>query len=252
MASRPYESGSAVPGLHPVVMSRPQVSIERLPTRRPSNEPRESMNCKSCRKRKIKCNRLRPACEACQVFQCPCIYGKCDLLGVTLTHSSHQVLTRLADAVPKKRGPKTDVLEALLKRVDGLEAKLKEKKSEPDASASNPSGPADPDEPSAPVSRPPVPETARSDNSGDSALFSPTDPRWVVSPHLLSIDRKVLTVSFREPSPSNQQDDLLDTYFVRFHAKPFHILDESTLRQRLQLAQVPGYLVHAIYAVAAK
>ncbi|KAG7115655.1 Abscisic acid cluster transcription factor abl7 like protein [Verticillium longisporum] len=66
-----------------------------------SNEPRESMNCKSCRKRKIKCNRLRPACEACQVFQCPCIY----------------------DAVPKKRGPKTDVLEALLKRVDGLEAK---------------------------------------------------------------------------------------------------------------------------------
>lgn len=32
-----------------------------------------------------------------------------------------------ADAVPKKRGPKTDVLEALLKRVDGLEAKLREK-----------------------------------------------------------------------------------------------------------------------------
>jgi hypothetical protein len=32
------------------------------------------------------------------------------------------------DAVPKKRGPKTDVLEALLKRVDGLEAKFKEKK----------------------------------------------------------------------------------------------------------------------------
>lgn len=29
-----------------------------------------------------------------------------------------------ADAVPKKRGPKTDVLEALLKRVDGLEKRL--------------------------------------------------------------------------------------------------------------------------------
>lgn len=36
----------------------------------------------------------------------------------------------LIDAVPKKRGPKTDVLEALLKRVDGLEAKLKEKNAE--------------------------------------------------------------------------------------------------------------------------
>jgi hypothetical protein len=35
-----------------------------------------------------------------------------------------------ADAVPKKRGPKTDVLEALLKRVDGLEARLKDKKTE--------------------------------------------------------------------------------------------------------------------------
>lgn len=35
------------------------------------------------------------------------------------------------DAVPKKRGPKTDVLEALLKRVDGLEAQLKEKKEQP-------------------------------------------------------------------------------------------------------------------------
>jgi hypothetical protein len=30
--------------------------------------------------------------------------------------------------VPKKRGPKTDVLEALLKRVDGLERRLKEEK----------------------------------------------------------------------------------------------------------------------------
>lgn len=94
------------PGMPQATMSRPQVGIERLPTRRLSNEPRESMNCKSCRKRKvrrigvpgyhqpvqvyilhgttgltwtsaiqIKCNRLRPSCEACQVFQCPCIYG---------------------------------------------------------------------------------------------------------------------------------------------------------------------------------
>jgi hypothetical protein len=32
----------------------------------------------------------------------------------------------IIDAVPKKRGPKTDVLEALLKRVDGLEKRLKD------------------------------------------------------------------------------------------------------------------------------
>lgn len=32
---------------------------------------------------------------------------------------------READAIPKKRGPKTDVLEALVKRVDGLEKQLR-------------------------------------------------------------------------------------------------------------------------------
>jgi hypothetical protein len=55
-----------------------------------------------------------------------------------------------------------------------------------------------------------------------------------------------------EQSPDIHPDTLLDTYFARFHDKPFHIFDESTLRQRLQLHQVPGYLVNAIYAVAAR
>jgi hypothetical protein len=36
-------------------MSRPQIGIDRLPARRVSNEPREAMNCKSCRKRKVCC-----------------------------------------------------------------------------------------------------------------------------------------------------------------------------------------------------
>ncbi|KAL2758139.1 hypothetical protein ACRALDRAFT_2099317 [Sodiomyces alcalophilus JCM 7366] len=204
-----------------VAVARPQVGIERLPTRRMSNEPRESMNCKSCRKRKIKCNRLRPACEACQIFQCPCIY----------------------DAVPKKRGPKTDVLEALLKRVDGLEAKLKEKAAEEKAADSAPPTTAtilsgesssgsvtaattdQPGDGGEPRAKRPTVGSARTGN--ESALYSPTS----------------------EPSPpAVQQDALLDTYFSRFHAKPFHILDESSVRQRLQLNQLPGYLLGAICA----
>lgn len=47
-------------------------------------------------------------------------------------------------------------------------------------------------------------------------------------------------------------DTLLDIYFTRFHDKPFYIFDESSLRQRLQLNQVPNYLIHAINAVAAR
>lgn len=56
----------------------------------------------------------------------------------------------------------------------------------------------------------------------------------------------------RESPPGVEPNALLDTYFNRFHAKPFYILDESALRQRLQLNQVPGYLMHAIFAVAAR
>lgn len=55
-----------------------------------------------------------------------------------------------------------------------------------------------------------------------------------------------------ESPPAIPPESLLDIYFNRLHDKPFYIFDESTLRQRLQLNQVPSYLVHAIYAVAAR
>ncbi|KUI74288.1 putative transcriptional regulatory protein PB1A11.04c [Cytospora mali] len=225
----PYETTgiAAPPGVHPIPMSRPQVGIERLPARRMSNEPRESMNCKSCRKRKIKCNRLRPSCEACQVFQCPCIY----------------------DAVPKKRGPKTDVLEALLKRVDGLEAKLKEKKERPSTPASE-NAPTAVEDSSASSSAVAAATKASCGEDGGTKSRPDVDTVRVVD----VTESAVYTPSTSSaPSPPViQPDALLDTYFSRFHAKPFYILDESSVRQRLQLNQLPIYLVHAIYAVAAK
>ncbi|KAH6713405.1 fungal-specific transcription factor domain-containing protein [Leptodontidium sp. 2 PMI_412] len=188
---------------------RPQVGIERLPARRMSNEPRESMNCKSCRKRKIKCNRLRPTCEACQVFQCPCVY----------------------DAVPKKRGPKTDVLEALLKRVDGLERRLKDEKKS--SSDSNEGGSAGDKESPNSDTKPKRPQLETANIPNESAVYSPTP--------------------ISEPSPPAVQPDvLLDTYFSRCHGKAYYILDETSTRQRMQLNQIPSYLVFAIYAVSAR
>ncbi|KAF2278081.1 uncharacterized protein EI97DRAFT_283153 [Westerdykella ornata] len=199
-------------------MSRPQIGIDRLPTRRVTSEPREAMNCKSCRKRKIKCNRTRPTCEACQVFACPCIY----------------------DAVPKKRGPKTDVLEALLKRVDGLEKRLhSEGKSDVvtdfDSSTSQ-------------------------DNNGDANRTKPPAPLPPSSRPLLDIAPNPATSASQlrspiEPSihtPSIVPDLLLDTYFARIHGKPYHILDETITRQRMQTNQLPSYLAYAIYAVSAR
>ncbi|KAF7533997.1 hypothetical protein G7054_g6585 [Neopestalotiopsis clavispora] len=187
-------------------MPRPQVGIERLPTRRMSNEPRESMNCKSCRKRKV-------------------------------------------HAVPKKRGPKTDVLEALLKRVDGLEQKLKESK-KPD------------DSPSA--DEPPL-SAATEDGASNHAPSETQEDASSAEPQAKRIATEIARVKeaveetavysppvASEPSPGVQAEALLDTYFSRFHAKPFHILDESTIRQRIQLNQLPPYLIHAIYAVGAR
>ncbi|KAJ4996406.1 Fungal specific transcription factor domain-containing protein [Colletotrichum sp. SAR 10_66] len=174
-------NGIAPPGVHPVAMSRPQVGIERLPTRRMSNEPRESMNCKSCRKRK-----------------------------------------------------------ALLKRVDGLEAKLKEK-NEGEKTPTTPTTAGikeeDASRPEADTEDSPNPKRLALDTSkvdvDESAIYSPAPAS--------------------EPSPPGiQPDALLDTYFTRFHSKPYHILDESSVRQRLQLNQLPNYLVHGIYAVAAR
>ncbi|KAF2872586.1 fungal-specific transcription factor domain-containing protein [Massariosphaeria phaeospora] len=196
-------------------MSRPQIGIDRLPARRVSNEPRESMNCKSCRKRKIKCNRTRPSCEACQVFACQCIY----------------------DAVPKKRGPKTDVLEALLKRVDGLEKRLHtEGKSDalPDADS-------------------PTSQDDSSDTKSGHAAVSQIRPILEIAPNPAKSANQLLSPVEPSPqSPSIVPDLLLDTYFARIHGKPYHILDETTIRQRIQANQLPGYLAYAIYAVSAR
>ncbi|TEY75028.1 hypothetical protein BOTCAL_0066g00040 [Botryotinia calthae] len=141
-------------------------------------------------------------------------------------------------AVPKKRGPKTDVLEALLKRVDGLERKLRdEKKSNSpnnDGSASGSGsggGEAESPHDDTKPKRPHL-ETPISNIADESAVYSPTP--------------------ISEPSPSVQQDVLLDTYFVRCHGKSYHILDETSIRQRIQSNQIPTYLLYSIYAVSAR
>ena len=50
------------------------------------------------------------------------------MVGEIIETTESPLNRRMTDAVPKKRGPKTDVLEALLKRVNGLEERLKDEK----------------------------------------------------------------------------------------------------------------------------
>lgn len=93
----------------------------------------------------------------------------------------------MIDAVPKKRGPKTDVLEALLKRVDGLERKLRdEKKSNSpnnDGSASGSGsggGEAESPHDDTKPKRPHL-ETTISNIADESAVYSPTPIRYLIS-----------------------------------------------------------------------
>lgn len=158
---------------------------------------------------------MRPSCEACKVFQCPCIY----------------------DAVPKKRGPKTDVLEALLKRVDGLEKRLQDENK-------NPMSPTSPVEPN---KEPPDPSASMhalarpSTSSTSTTSVPPSEP----FPRPFSFPS--------QPSPPVHYfalpDSVLDAYFARIHGKPYFILDESVTRQSHQMGQLPVALSMAIYAI---
>jgi hypothetical protein len=57
------------------------------------------------------------------------------------SQQQHEIMVdECVDAVPKKRGPKTDVLEALLKRVDGLEKRLKDEKKSTSPNTNNEGG----------------------------------------------------------------------------------------------------------------
>lgn len=156
------------------------------------------------------------------------------------------------------------MLEALLKRVDGLEAKLKEKKENP-SSPSSENGLTTTEEESTTTvgdstemeTKPKtVVETPRAVEIPESAVYSPSPSRCAKTgpqPNGQACHGPLTDQLCSASSPAGvQADALLDTYFSRFHAKPFYILDESSVRQRLQLNQLPSYLVHAIYAVAAR
>jgi hypothetical protein len=163
--------------------------------------------------------------------------------------------------VPKKRGPKTDVLEALLKRVDGLEKRLHtEGKSDdlddldPTTTVQNPTNNnetkhtiASPSQSRIPIDIAPNPANAP---HHANQLMSPVEPRCADYFPEAAVPALLTFTSL--PTPTLSPELLLDTYFARIHGKPYYILDEATTRQRLQANQLPGHLAYAIYAVGAR
>jgi hypothetical protein len=137
------------------------------------------------------------------------------------------------------------VLEALLKRVDGLERRLKDEKKahSPNDDSGSVAGEGT-------VNGDPKPKRPQLDTStvaDETAVYSP-DPIRLETSSSGGIGTDINS----EPSPAVQPDVLLDTYFTRCHGKAYYILDETTTRQRIQLNQIPSYLIYAIYAVSAR
>ncbi|EWC44776.1 hypothetical protein DRE_06414 [Drechslerella stenobrocha 248] len=214
-------------------MSRPAngnvYAITKLPNRKLVNEEKEAMNCKSCRKRKIKCSRTRPKCKSCEVFHCECVY----------------------DAVPRKRGPKTELLEDLLRRIGHLEKRLEDKNSgsgEDDIKTS--------DEP---------PATADSNDSSSTVVISPPLTTATLlqtakdGPGLSHGEEAVYfeqEVSELAPTPISLDMDanfvphLVDVYFGRVNKKPYSYIHEKTFRGRVQDGSLPQHLLNAICATS--
>lgn len=124
------------------------------------------------------------------------------------------------------------MLEALLKRVDGLEKRLQD-----DTHPLSPSSPVKPDLPQLAHPHPHShSHSHQHPQSHPQAAAFPFAPPPVVS-------------SYAHPQPGRMPDAMLDAYFARLHGKPFFILDEASTRQRHQNGQLPVYLSMAIYAL---
>lgn len=159
----------------------------------------------------------------------------------------------IPDATPKKRGPKTDVLEALLKRVNGLEKRLKDE---------NKPGAAD--ESAIDDSTSSIPETAgpatEIDNTAaaSQSAVSHVEPgrseaRTELSLQTASVRRESFAaISDSQVSNASLTEALIDIYFTRLHGKPYYILDEPATRQRWRDSQLPRYVVNAIHAATIK
>lgn len=123
------------------------------------------------------------------------------------------------------------MLEALLKRVDGLEKRLQD-----DTHPLSPSSPVKPD----------LPQLAHPHSNSHSHSHSHAHPpaaAFSFAPPPPPVP------SYAHPQPGRMPDAMLDAYFARLHGKPFFILDEVSTRQRHQNGQLPAYLSMAIYAL---
>lgn len=192
----------------------------------------------------------------------------------------------MTDAIPKKRGPKTDMLEALLKRVDGLERRFQdEQKLQPpingsaikngdDSYKENRTNISDVNNVSVEEAQNVVAtQNIISSRKQKKGSISSLNTNAFQSNHLgcdpssKSILRDCNSQSIisrsggQPPSMIHSQaydhvqslsDSTLNTFFSRINGKPFYFLDEATTRQRHRTGHLPVCLTTAIHAITTR
>lgn len=207
------------------------------------------------------------------MFRCECIYGACPCAPAPAPAAARPApADRCLDAVPKKRGPKTEVLEELLKRIDGLEKRLEKENSNArkDKTASPPENgemaieEEDDDEDGQsmhPESRRGSMRASRGPDLSDSPAPSAAQP----SPQLQQMHRKHSIQSQPAPSPTaaaytppapvtdiNLMRRLVDVYFERVHGKPYYIFHEESFRRDFADGRAPSHVINAVCAVSVR
>ncbi|KAF3160461.1 hypothetical protein TWF788_003144 [Orbilia oligospora] len=198
-------------------------AITKLPSRKSASEEKEAMNCKSCRKRKIKCSRTRPKCNSCEVFHCECIY----------------------DAVPRKRGPKTELLEDLLRRIGHLEKRLEDGKgSGEEDKTSDELAQAEANSHTAALVTPP--SATASHPTREEPGLKHEEENVIMEQELPELAPTPISVDM----DANYVPHLVDVYFTRVNKKPHSYIHEKTFRGRIHDGSVPQHLLNAICATS--
>lgn len=155
------------------------------------------------------------------------------------------------------------MLEALLKRVDGLEKRLQDEK--------NPISPTSPD---CTEDLPLAPPTRRNTIDASFHAYSSNDHQPILSTPVPVKSESLTRSTGHPPSPAISQpqsahphpqsqshsqphnailsDVLLDTFFTRLHGKPFFILDEAQTRRLHNMKQLSVPLSMAISAMTSR
>ncbi|KAK6357409.1 hypothetical protein TWF718_001721 [Orbilia javanica] len=200
-------------------------AITKLPNRKSVSEEKEAMNCKSCRKRKIKCSRTRPKCNSCEVFHCECIY----------------------DAVPRKRGPKTELLEDLLRRIGHLEKRLEDGKgSVEDDKTSDESVQAEANGHTASAALVTPPSATTSHPTREEPGLKREEDNVIIEQEIPELAPTPISVDM----DANYVPHLVDVYFTRVNKKPHSYIHEKTFRGRIHDGSVPQHLLNAICATS--